>query len=235
MSDLLILPTTVSVKAPTSPITPAAAPQPQGAPSVEWLIANCDAQLIGYRLFITPEIAKAFMLANVGNRSVKRRHLARLRAAMKNGEWVVTHQGICFSVTGVLLDGQHRLMAIIESGVGQVVHVFVGFPDEARKKMDDGIKPRELRDIIAGDPAHIDVCSFLANLMITNQDRPPSAEEVEALMDVLEDDLTALQDAAASRVKGRPLPLGRSGLSGTIRQTRRARNCWRSNGRRSSV
>jgi hypothetical protein len=206
MSELFVLPASAKPIKPPPPVVPVAIPR--GAPSIEWLVANCKMQLVAYLLFITPEIAKAFLEANTGNRGVKKRHLARLIAAMKNGEWIVTHQGICFSITGVLLDGQHRLLGIIESGVGQFVHVFVGFPDAARKKMDDGIKPRELRDVIDGDQSHIDACAFLAGLMITSADRPPSANEVEALMDALEDDLNALHRAYASKVKGRtPAPI----------------------------
>lgn len=35
--------------------------------------------------------------------------------AMSRGEWMVTHQGIAFSSAGVLVDGQHRLAAVIEA------------------------------------------------------------------------------------------------------------------------
>ena len=34
---------------------------------------------------------------------------------MKAGHWRLTHQGIAFDPAGVLIDGQHRLWAIVES------------------------------------------------------------------------------------------------------------------------
>lgn len=39
---------------------------------------------------------------------------------MRAGQWVLTHQAVALGPDGVsLIDGQHRLMAIVESGVGQ--------------------------------------------------------------------------------------------------------------------
>ncbi len=36
---------------------------------------------------------------------------------MREGHWDTTHQGIAIASDGTLVDGQHRLLAIVESGV----------------------------------------------------------------------------------------------------------------------
>ena len=47
---------------------------------------------------------------------------------MRRGEWLITHQGICFDDSGYLMDGRHRLRAIIESGVTVEMRVTYGVP-----------------------------------------------------------------------------------------------------------
>ena len=65
---------------------------------------------------ITPRQAEAYLAANVGNRPVLRAVVARYAREMAAGNWLLTHQGIAFDSQGKLVDGQHRLMAIIEAG-----------------------------------------------------------------------------------------------------------------------
>lgn len=63
---------------------------------------------------ITPELASKMLLKNA-NRKVRPHQVKSLKESMLNGLWRLTHQGIAFDVNGNLVDGQHRLMAIIES------------------------------------------------------------------------------------------------------------------------
>jgi hypothetical protein len=66
---------------------------------------------------ITPEMAEKFLESNVSNRKI-RQHLVNTYAEdMKKGRWAFTHQGIAIDSKGELVDGQHRLKAIIDSGV----------------------------------------------------------------------------------------------------------------------
>ena len=59
---------------------------------------------------ITPEIAKIYYSRSTGNRVINRQ-------AVKTGRWVLNGETICFDSNGVLRDGHHRLLTIIESGV----------------------------------------------------------------------------------------------------------------------
>jgi len=65
---------------------------------------------------ISPTRAKEILLANNGNRLISWGWVRKLAGMMTRGEWLLTHQGIAFDVYGVLIDGQHRLEAIIIAG-----------------------------------------------------------------------------------------------------------------------
>lgn len=50
------------------------------------------------------------------NRPLKPRHVERLRKAILAGEWVCNNQAIGISADDVLIDGQHRLTALVKAG-----------------------------------------------------------------------------------------------------------------------
>ncbi len=83
---------------------------------------------------------------NIGNRR-KRPNLAKyILDQIRSGEWQDDHpQPICFSSRPRLIDGQHRLMAIADSGVTVTAHVRCGVRDELREYIDTGIS-RKLED-----------------------------------------------------------------------------------------
>lgn len=66
---------------------------------------------------ITPEKAQEYLQKNKNNRVLRQKHVEFLAGEIRNGNWVTTHQGIAFSDTGDLIDGQHRLAAITKAGV----------------------------------------------------------------------------------------------------------------------
>lgn len=64
---------------------------------------------------ITPADAERMLQLNTGNRPVNKHHVALLAREMKLGRWKVNGDTICMNGTR-LIDGQHRLMAVVESG-----------------------------------------------------------------------------------------------------------------------
>lgn len=64
---------------------------------------------------ITPEKAEQLLRLNRNNRPVRSRHVAILAREMKEGRWKTNGDSIRVS-DDLLIDGQHRLMAVIESG-----------------------------------------------------------------------------------------------------------------------
>lgn len=66
---------------------------------------------------ITPAIAAAYLDAsNTANRPMRPQHVRALASDMREERWMLTHEPIAFAEDGVLLDGQHRLAAIAQSG-----------------------------------------------------------------------------------------------------------------------
>jgi hypothetical protein len=73
---------------------------------------------------LTPKRAAELLEANTTNRPLSRPVVRAFAEAMRRGDWLITHQGIAFDVNGVLVDGQHRLAAIIEADLPIDVTVF---------------------------------------------------------------------------------------------------------------
>lgn len=65
---------------------------------------------------ITPTTAAAYLERNTGNRTIKSKHVESLADSMTAGHWQCTHEGIAFDTVGSLIDGQHRLSAVVKSG-----------------------------------------------------------------------------------------------------------------------
>lgn len=65
---------------------------------------------------VTPKMAAEWLKLNTANRKLRRWWASAIASAIKRGEYVCTHQGVAFSASGVLLDGQHRLVAIVVQG-----------------------------------------------------------------------------------------------------------------------
>jgi len=67
---------------------------------------------------ITPELAESWLSKNAEfQRKLRPSIVDRYARDMERGEWVSTHQGIAFDCNGRLIDGQHRLAAIVKSGM----------------------------------------------------------------------------------------------------------------------
>ncbi len=87
---------------------------------------------------IGPELAEQYLLLNRCNRPVSESRVAEWAEEMKRGDWQVTHQGIAFDTDGNMIDGQHRLLAIIRSGTTQRLMVTYNLAPEAFLVIDDG-------------------------------------------------------------------------------------------------
>lgn len=65
---------------------------------------------------ITPEIAAEMLQKNDANRHIIKGHVQTLAGAITAGDYVLNGEAIIFNGDGTLLDGQHRLYAVIEAG-----------------------------------------------------------------------------------------------------------------------
>lgn len=66
---------------------------------------------------ITPEMASDLLENNPRNRPLKRMHVAFLCEEMRNGRWKFNGDTIRIATDGSLIDGQHRLEAVRQTGV----------------------------------------------------------------------------------------------------------------------
>ena len=66
---------------------------------------------------ITPLMAETFLSRNFGNRTPKKSTIEGYARDMLDGKWQLTHQAIAFDADNDVIDGQHRLYAVILSGM----------------------------------------------------------------------------------------------------------------------
>jgi hypothetical protein len=96
---------------------------------------------------IGPSIAAKYLEHNDSNRVIRRGHILQLAEQMSKGLWMPTDQGIGFDWDGVLTNGQHRLLAIIESGVTIQIMVARNLNPKAKKVTDRDQVSRSAADV----------------------------------------------------------------------------------------
>lgn len=63
---------------------------------------------------VTPKMAKSWLeTRHEGQRAVAEKRVQSIASDIEAGNWRLTHQGIAFDAQGHLIDGQHRLSAIV--------------------------------------------------------------------------------------------------------------------------
>ena len=135
-------------------------------------------------LNVTPSLAEEWLKSNSFNRKISKATVRRYADDMKAGNWNLNHQGIAFDNDGVLVDGQHRLVAVIESG--ETIKMMVTWGSE-RTGIDE-LRPRSAYDVIRfGNlsdwvtPRHIQT----ANQMQRNNAEDNSARKIFSTTDQL--------------------------------------------------
>src|SRR4051794_21264251 len=111
-------------------------------------------------------LAEAVLSYNTANRRVNRRKLDVLAQQMENGQFENTGEPIIISAEGVLNNGQHRLLAVVEADAVVDMDVRFGIPRRVFTKTDTGA-PRTGGDVltIAG-AAHGGAISSAVRLLI---------------------------------------------------------------------
>ena len=118
-------------------------------PLVEWQKLNIKQPRL-VRVAVYSSVAKEMLALNVKNRRIRRNAVDYLKHQITVGEWRNDHpQPVIFSDGGRLIDGQHRLQAILEMNIDAssalIVRVETGAHDDVREYLDTGV-PRSLDD-----------------------------------------------------------------------------------------
>lgn len=118
--------------------------------------------------YISPEKAAVYLKHNKQNRKVWQKTVDLYAGDMESGNWTTCTEPIDFDEHGVLLEGQHRLLAIIQSGCGQSFTVNRNVPRSDSVNNGQG-RPRSIVDSakLSGlDPeltsAHVAIASAIA-------------------------------------------------------------------------
>jgi hypothetical protein len=104
---------------------------------------------------IDPDFA-ASLLSTLDARQRLQRptHVRFLAREMAAGNWHgTTNDLIVISKSGTLINGQHRMAAVVASGVTSKFWVMYDAPDESYDVMDQGSAPRSMADYIRGTGA----------------------------------------------------------------------------------
>ena len=80
---------------------------------------------------ITPEMAKEWLKQNTKNRNVSQQKVNAYAEDMAKGNWHEHHQGVAFYTDGTVADGQHRLLAVVKSGMSVSMMVTFDVPRES--------------------------------------------------------------------------------------------------------
>lgn len=97
---------------------------------------------------ITPKRAAELLTLNTNNRPLNRKHVLFLAQQMLEGNWMQAGDPIRISENGRLLDGQHRLTAIVESDTPVKMLVIMDLADETFQVMDTG-RNRTAADMVS--------------------------------------------------------------------------------------
>jgi len=97
---------------------------------------------------ITPGMAGLWLKHNTLNRPLSRKHVLFLAKEIISGNWQMNGQGIVIAENENVLDGQHRLHAIIEAGKPIKTLVIYGVKEDAFKTIDTG-KVRGGSDVLS--------------------------------------------------------------------------------------
>lgn len=107
------------------------------APVASYLLPDSK-EYATQQVMITPELATAWLRRNEANRKLRHRAVQQYANDMLRGAWKTTGESIKFSASGRLLDGQHRLAAIVDADVALSMVVVTGLDNSAFDAIDTG-------------------------------------------------------------------------------------------------
>ncbi len=96
---------------------------------------------------VSPAMAKKWLEKNENNRNVSIRTVSRYAKEMQNGGWKSNGDPIRFDTDGNILDGQHRLLAIVKADKAAELLVVEDLPREVFDTIDIG-KRRSAADCL---------------------------------------------------------------------------------------
>lgn len=126
---------------------------------------------------VTPERAKHLLdTSNFDNRKLRPGTVQKYASTMLNGAWRTSPETLIISKTGRMLNGQHRLHAIIQSGVACTFLFVRGVDDKVYEVLDRGAL-RSVADALQKPQKLIEEATLLARIAYQ---RPRVTDDVVA-------------------------------------------------------
>lgn len=101
------------------------------------------------KILLTPEMATRYLEYNTLNRPLNELHVKRIAHQIISGKWRFNGDTIKFSTKKDVLDGQHRLWAVVEANIPVETLIVEGIEADAFATIDTLRKPRSGSDILA--------------------------------------------------------------------------------------
>jgi hypothetical protein len=126
-------------------------------------------------VLVTPEIAKQWLTLNKINRPISQETVKGLAWDITHGKWQLTHQGIAFNRDLDLIDGQHRLTAVVAAGRAVPMRVSYNIDGDYSAPIDTG-RSRTAAHVLRLSPRVVAVCNGLALLESGRPERGSAAK-----------------------------------------------------------
>jgi hypothetical protein len=97
-----------------------------------------------YVACVDPAIAEKWLSHEAVNRELRQHVVDGYTSMMKRGEWGFSESAICFMADGGVINGQHRLWAVIQSETSQRFIIAEGFERADIHYMDDSFKRKNV-------------------------------------------------------------------------------------------
>lgn len=161
--------------------------------------------MINFRIrTLTPDDARAILQHNTGNRTLREGWVDQLAGLILAGKWMPTHQGIALAPGGRVLDGQHRLHAIVRAGKPVDIMVATGVSEDAYRWIDGGKTRTNPDRIHLVEDAKVNrlCCSLVNNyLRYAVSTHTPSVDDIETCFLTYTDSFIYMASAFARPIK----------------------------------
>ena len=147
---------------------------------------------------VTPEEAQRWLDAKDGNRPISNRVVLDYARQMKEGWWQDNPQCISFNTHGKLIDGQHRLSAIVLINMPIKMNIIWDAPPQSFHILDRGL-PRSVSFITKVPTFGTQCYTLLLSVVQTHQ--KPAPNDILLMHELLKSYIQSLHEASASKLK----------------------------------
>ena len=112
---------------------------PHGSPAWFYgVVERAQACVLTERVMVGPDLAAELLRNNPDNRFVRNGNYSKLVDDLRAGRWTFNGESILISKEGLLNDGQHRCLAVVETNVPIDAMMTFGLERASRVTVDQG-------------------------------------------------------------------------------------------------